>query len=436
MYERCPRIHWVSPLPPAETDIAHYTRRILPELTDRANVTLWTEEKAWDRELKQFCDVRHMNPRTIRPYVMCTDDTPGTDPGAVFINIGNSWVFHANLLTLAQRIPSIIVLHDLSIQEMLLEAIHNKLWDRDTYLQAMHRWYGREGQIAARDALDGRVPASELAQQFPGFELVMENAAAVLTHTPAAADAVAARKYIPTYNLELPFRASGQAKSVRSMTGPLRLVQFGYIGPNRRLEQVLEAIAEMGDDFDFTFDIVGKLWNPELIKQRCQALGLTHKVRLHGFIPEPELDTLIGQAHLVFNLRHPTMGEASGSQLRTWNAAAASVVTDQGWYHHLSNNCVFRISPEDEVSELKSLLKRLYEDRSLGQSIGQAGYERLTGKHDPAQYADGIVEIANAFEKDVRDALFSESARRLLTQGQDTTGLQHQRIARVFEGTT
>jgi len=377
-----------------------------------------------------------LKPEKILPGTMGTSGCSGQSPGAVFVNIGNSWVFHANLLALVKRIPSVIVLHDLAIQEMLLDAIHNRLWDRDAYLHSMRHWYGDEAQALAQQALEGTFPASKLAQEFPGFELVMENAAAVLTHTSAAFEAVAARKYIPAYNLELPFRASRHARSERSMAGPLRLVQFGYIGPNRRLEQVLEALAGMGDDFDFVLDIAGKLWNPDVIKARCEALGLTDKVRLRGFIPEPELDALLGQAHLVFNLRHPTMGEASGSQLRIWNAAAASVVTDQGWYHHLPDDCAFHISPQDEISQLKSLLKRLFEDKCLGQSIGQAGYERLIGQHNPAQYADGILDIANAFEKDARDALFTESARRLLAQGQDATGLQHQRIARVFEGTT
>lgn len=428
-----PRIHWVSPLPHAETDIAHYTKRFLPELADRANVTLWTEDKTWDKDLKQICPVRHLNPKSIFPDEICAFDSFGEKPGTLFVNIGNSWVFHANLLTLIQRMPSVVVLHDLAIQEMFLDAIHNDLWDRQAYLNSMLHWYGEEGLMAAQDALAGTISGSELAQTFPGFELVMENAAAVLTHTPAAFEAVAARKYIPAYNLELPFPVTGNANSTRSITGPLRLVQFGYIGPNRRLEEILEALAEMGDNFDFVLDVAGKIWNPNLILNKREALGLMDKVRLHGFLPEPDLDALIGQAHLVFNLRHPTMGEASGSQLRIWNTATASVVTDQGWYHHLPKDCVFHISLEEEKADLKDLLRRLSEDRKLGQSIGLAGHEYFRNHHSPASYAHGIVEIANAFEKDVRDALFASSARRLLAQGQDSSGLEHNRLAHILD---
>lgn len=428
-----PRIHWVSPLPHAETDIAHYTKRFLPDLADRANVTLWTEQRIWDNDLEQICPVRHLEPESIQPDEIRASGSPDENPGTLFVNIGNSWVFHANLLTLLQRMPSVVVLHDLAIQEMLLDAVHNDLWDRKTYLNSMFRWYGKKGMAAAQDALEGALPGYELSQMYPGFELVMENAAAVLTHTPAAFEAVATRKYIPAYNLELPFPVTGHADSTRSMTGPLRLVQFGYIGPNRRLEQILEALAGMGDGFDFVLDIAGKIWNPDVIHKRCETLGLTDRVRLHGFLPEPDLDALIGQAHLVFNLRHPTMGEASGSQLRVWNAATAAVVTDQGWYHHLPKDCVFHISLEDEKADLQDLLQRFSKDRRIGQSIGLAGHNHFCKYHSPASYADGIVEIARAFEKDVRDALFASSARRLLTRGQDAFGLEQNRLAHILD---
>jgi len=433
-----PRIHWVSPLPPAETDIAHYTRRILPELAARADLTLWTDAKSWDAGLETFCPVRHLDPRRILPGQMRSSGSHGDRPGTLFINIGNAWRFHAGLLALARRMPSVIVLHDLAVQEMFCDAVHHGLLARYGYLAAMQRWYGEEGRDAAQDVLDGTQSAVDLGQRFPGFELAMENAAAVLVHTPAAAQAVAARGFLPAYRLDLPFRATGPACRGRSLQGPLRLVQFGHIGPNRRLEQILEALAGMGPDFDFVLDIAGKLWNPELIDARCEALGISRKVRRHGYVPEAGLDYLLGRAHLVFNLRHPTMGEASGSQLRIWNAAAAAVVTDQGWYHHLPDDTVLRVPVEGEIPALQKLIARLDADRAVGRDLGMAGRKRLVDRHNPALYADGIVDVAHAFERDARDMLIAKSARRLLSRGPEISGsmasghLGSDRLARIL----
>src|SRR6056297_4120661 len=122
-----PRIHWVSPLPPAETDIAHYTRRILPELAERADLTLWTDAESWDAGLDAICPVRHLNPQRIVPGQMRPNGARGDRPGTVFINIGNAWCFHAGLLALARRMPSVIVLHDLAVQEMVCDAVRNVL---------------------------------------------------------------------------------------------------------------------------------------------------------------------------------------------------------------------------------------------------------------------------------------------------------------------
>lgn len=427
-----PHIHWISPLPPAETDIAHYTRRILPELCERAEVTLWTDADSWDDELERHCPVRHLDPDRITAGQMHLSGSCRDHPGVPFIHIGNSWAFHAKLLTLARRMPSIVVLHDLALQEMYIDAIHNHLLSRNAYMGGMLRWYGEDGRKGAQHVLGGTVSPVQLSQKFPGFELAMEHAAAMLTHTRAASQAIAARGLVSVYELELPFRANGKSRAYRPMSGPLQLVQFGHIGPNRRLEQVLDALAGMGPDFDFVFDIVGKVWDPDLIDAKCKTLGVSEKVRRHGYIPEADLDALLARAHLVFNLRHPTMGEASGSQLRIWNAAAASVVTDQGWYRHLPKDSVFHIPVEGEIPALQDLLARLDRDRHIGRNIGLAGHNRLVEHHSPAHYANGILELARAFEEDIRDALFAESARQLLARSPDSASLKRDRLARFF----
>ena len=57
------KINWFSPLLPARTDIAHYTARILPALKSSAQITLWTHQPEWDRELENHARVRRIDLR-------------------------------------------------------------------------------------------------------------------------------------------------------------------------------------------------------------------------------------------------------------------------------------------------------------------------------------------------------------------------------------
>lgn len=405
------RIHWVSPLPPQQTDIAHYTKRVLPAFAQRAEIVLWTDTPGWDRELEDFATVRLFDPEAALPMDMRGFGAEATD--VVFHHIGNSWVFHAGILKLAHRVPGIVVLHDLAIQEFLRDLIHNGLLDPELYHQAMTRHHGEAGTGAAHSILE-HGPMPEQLDRMPMFQFTLSNASSALCHTPAGFEQVAATGLLPIYHADLPFAPGEIADAARDPDGPLRLVQFGHIGPNRRLEPILEALAQVRGTVDFHFDIFGKVWDEAYIGERAASLGIADRVHFRGFAPEAELDEAIRAAHLVFNLRFPTMGEASGSQLRIWNAAAAAVVTDLGWYAAMPDDTVLKIPLEREIPALKETLRRLNDDRSIGTSIGESGRKRLLSHHTPERYADAILQIARGSEVDARQHLLLRSATAAL----------------------
>ena len=411
-----PKVHWVSPIPDATTDIAHYTQRILPELAEATDLTVWTDARHWDRALEQHCPVRKFDPKHSLPRNFARAGN-GKGPDVLFIHIGNSWAYHAGLLQLARRIPSIIVLHDLGVQEMLYDSMRFAGFPRETYEAEMLRWYGEDGLAAAQDVLSRRSGANVLSETYPGFHLTLDHAAAVLSHTPAAFEAVQQTGIVPAYQLDLPFRPSVKAPTAqRAEDGLLRLVQFGHIGPNRRLWEVLEALGPLKGEINFKLDIMGNVWDRSVLSEKLERFGLEARVEVHGFVPEPELDAALADAHLVFNLRYPTLGEASGSQLRIWNAAAAAVVTDLGWYGSLPDDTVFKIPLEGEIAALQGLIRNVHANRNLGATLGQTGRARLEQRHTPALYAKGIAEIANRFPEDAAKSLQARRVREMLAK--------------------
>jgi hypothetical protein len=119
---------------------------------------------------------------------------------------------------------------------------------------------------------------------------------------------------------------------------------------------------------------------------------LTGIVEIRGFVEEDELDALLDRAHLALNLRYPTVGEASGSQLRLWSRGLPSVVTRTGWYAELPPETTFFVDPEHEVDDLHRHFRAALENPRMLLEMGQAGRRQLERQHHPDLYARELVD--------------------------------------------
>jgi hypothetical protein len=59
------KINWFSPLPPEKTDIANYSARILPHLSAKSDITLWTTQKKWIADVNSLANVTRYSPQKI-----------------------------------------------------------------------------------------------------------------------------------------------------------------------------------------------------------------------------------------------------------------------------------------------------------------------------------------------------------------------------------
>jgi glycosyltransferase involved in cell wall biosynthesis len=162
------------------------------------------------------------------------------------------------------------------------------------------------------------------------------------------------------------------------------------------LEETLEALAAFPAREQFRLDIYGQLLiDGRQLRARIRALGLKPLVKLHGYVPEEELDAALARAHLAINLRYPTMGEASGSQLRIWKHALPSLVSRVGWYSTLPTEAVAFVEPERESVDLQQHLKAFLADPARFAAMGQTGRRLLVEQHAPESYAQAIIEFAS-----------------------------------------
>lgn len=388
------KLNWFSPLPPAKTSIADdYLVGILPALSKHAELTLWTDQSAWDGELEKLATVRRYQPERMSwPELNRADVT--------FYNIGNNHLFHASIWQVSRRHPGIVILHDLRVHNFF-ESLYRGQW-RDTagYLALMKEQYGEAGLSAATEFVNsGGVGIESLLERYPLTPLALENSLGAVVHTQEAFEQVQQLKHWPVVHAPLP-RALPPSnglphESARPLNPPYRLIMFGYMGRNRRLDAVLEALGGLAERESFRLDIFGEIDDARRLRSRIRRLEIEKLVRLHGYAPEGELNKVLQTAHLAINLRYPTMGEASGSQLRIWYHALPSLVTDVGWYSSLPSETVARVRPECEITDIQTHLRSFLKEPERFVRMGEKGLRTLFQVHDPEHYVRTIMDVAS-----------------------------------------
>jgi glycosyltransferase involved in cell wall biosynthesis len=403
------KINWFSPLPPARTGIADYTFGILPELAARAEVTLWTDRTLWDPELEKYATVRFYQPHRI-------DWVEVNRAGLSFYNIGNNHLHHASVWQVSRQSPGIVILHDVRLHDFF-ESLYRGQWrDEEGYLAQIEKHYGDEGLRVATEFVSARYGDFDLmAQRFPLTPAVLENALGAVVHTKDAFNELQTAARCPVFYAPLPsapILPAPQHGAEGLPEQPYRLIIFGHIGRNRRLDAVLEALAQLSEQNRFQLDIYGEIDDPKTLRQRIGTLNLKDVVKVHGYAPAADLDHALSIAHVAINLRYPTMGEASASQLRIWEHGLPSLVTKVGWYASLPEEAVVHIRPDHEVADIRSHLESFVADPEQFILMGKRGRRLVQTEHHPKTYARTIVSLAsNAREFKLRHAAFALAQR-------------------------
>lgn len=388
-------LNWFSPLPPAKTGIADFVSGLLPALSERAHITLWTDQTKWDRSIEKHAEVR-----TYRLEQMPWVELNRADLN--FYNLGNNHLFHGSIWQVARRQPGAVILHDLRLHEFF-DSLYRQQWqDTDGYLAQMENHYGEVGRNAAAASVkNGRTPIHSLAERYPLTALALENSLGVLVHTREAYEELKqAKRWVLAY-APLPFsqklqspRARERQKAIRANGQPYRLIVFGFINRNRRLDVLLQALAQFPQKDKFLLDIYGEVWDPDHIRKLIQSLDLGRQVTLRGFASESDLDVALASADLAVNLRYPTMGEASISQLRIWAHALPTLVTRIGWYGGLPDNVVAHVRPEHEVLDIQGHLNAFLAAPDRFARMGEQGRRLLAEQHSVESYVEAVLDLA------------------------------------------
>jgi glycosyltransferase involved in cell wall biosynthesis len=383
------RLNFFSPLPPLRSDIARLTVNLLPHLAREAEIVVWTNEPK--------CELNPPAGATIRHYdVHHPPWREINQADATFYQMGNDPRYHHAIWHVSQQHPGIVILHDLMMQHFFSGLVfHDRGLNRRQYLELVERYHGIKGRVLAEKHVQGLLGTEELAQRCPLTEAATENALAVIVHSAAAYAALPEETAAVLLPLCVGMATPAlDAPRARPATEPYRLTVFGFLGPNRKLPLFLRALAAFPERSRFRLDIFGTMDGQEKMEQLVCRLGLAETVTLHGFVTAPELDAALRETDLVVNLRDPSMGEASGSQLHLWQYGLPSLVTQRAWYGTLPDDTVAFVRPEHVVEDIQRHLAGFLRDPEFYRALGRNSRLHVDKHHSIENYAGALLEVA------------------------------------------
>lgn len=378
------RINYFSPIITSQSGIAELAMQVVPSLSRYADVTLWTEEVPPARSpLAPYAAIRQFS----QPVL----DELRQDQAANIYHLGNDANWHQWIWQVYQRVPGVVVLHDLNLHHVFHKITCDADPSGEDYVAELRRSYGYGAGLMARRLLLAEMPLNQMAI-YGMAEWALSQATGVLVHTRTGFATLSQHDRWPVVYQALAFNAAPPGP-LPPRQPPYRLILFGHMNYNRRIESILQALATLPERSRFQLDIYGRLDHQAEVEGCIQDWGLNQQVTMHGFVADEVLDRALAEAHLAINLRYPTMGEASFSQLRIWQHRLPALVTQVGWYAEQPENVVCFVRPESEIEDIQQHLQAFIQWPDRFEQMGERGYQRLLALHQPDAYAQALVQL-------------------------------------------
>jgi glycosyltransferase involved in cell wall biosynthesis/SAM-dependent methyltransferase len=342
------RVAYFSPLPPARSGIADYSEALIESL-----------RPLMDLEIFSSAD---------QPFDPASYD-------AILYHIGNNG-FHGFVYEAALRHPGVVVMHESNLHHLIAELTIRR-GDWDGYIRECEY----NGGTAAREFAE-RVRKLEVGPDYEGLPLtrrLLENARGVVVHSQFMEREVRAAGFTGPVAV-IPHGAwipTADRNGYRHKLGLDELTPligiFGFLKPYKRIAESLRAFRRLVRLAPNARMILVGEPHPEFpLEPMIRSMGLSANVRVLGFTPIEEFVGYLGACDIVLNLRFPTVGESSGTLLRSLGLGKAVLVSDLGSFGEFPDGVCLKVpvgpGEEDLIFEYLNLLVSRPE---VAQALGQ-----------------------------------------------------------------
>jgi glycosyltransferase involved in cell wall biosynthesis/SAM-dependent methyltransferase len=330
------RAAFFSPLPPARSGIADYSEALIEQLRPLVDLEVFARaEDAFD---------------------------PARFDIALY-QVGNNQ-YHDFVYETALRHAGVVVLHESNLHHLIADlTIRRDDWDG--YVGECEY----NGGAAARAHAE-RARKLEVGPDYEGLPMtrrLLEGARGVVVHSRYMEREVRAAGFtgpvaVIPHGAWLPDadRNAWRQKLGLDEITPLIGI-FGYLKPYKRIAESLRAfrrLARLAPQARMI--LVGEPHAEFPLAATIRSMGLSANVRVLGFAPMEEFVGYLGACDIVLNLRYPTVGESSGTLLRSLGLGKAVMVSDVGSFQEFPEDVCLKVpvgaGEEDLIFEYMNLL--------------------------------------------------------------------------------
>jgi glycosyltransferase involved in cell wall biosynthesis len=389
------KVAYYSPLPPERTGISEYSELLLPALRTRADVVV----------------------------VQKGNKTPKAD--AHVYHIGNNPDFHDWIVEALRRQPGIVVLHDFVLHHLVAGMTLGR-GDWRGYQEAMEREEGLVGRLLAQALLEGRLPPiwETRPEDFPLAGEVLSLARGLIVHSRFVEERVRDAGYEgAVWRIPHPAWTPPALEPERIAGGPV-IGSFGNLNPSKRVPELFAAFREFRREHpDARLLLVGA------VSGRYDLPPVPEGTERIDYVDEARLWRLMAGADVHVSLRFPTMGETSGSAVRSLALGKPLVVSDVGWFSELPDDAALKVPLDEREVPVLARALALAADHAEPLAAAALRYAQTALALDRVadRYLDAIETAAGGGL--VADAVIGDVARAASEVGIEDTSEVARRLA-------
>jgi glycosyltransferase involved in cell wall biosynthesis len=310
-----------------------------------------------------------------------------------------------------------VILHDFNLHELHRERLIHGPNGQAAFNRYVLETGGAKAWKAVCAFQEGRIRFEEAVERVPLIKSVTRYATGIVSFNEGMKLPLKEETTAPMLFCPLPLESVDLLPpAVEREWRPnnvLEVAMFGYLNsPNRRLDEVLQALAEF-EPGKVRLTLFGHIKDGEAFVRRIRQLGIEDSVRLLGYLPEEEMGRVLQASHLVVNLRNPTRGESSGALLRAWKYSLPVLVTNTGYYATVPESLVCRVDPGNEVQGVKQHIRAFI--NSPGEYIqkGQRAHAYFLEHHSADRFAESLADFLKKAEAYRKKSFVYDFSRRL-----------------------